>query len=279
MRLGFAGHTAIVGSKGRRYALIAFGVSAMVTASIGASVAEAAPVTVGSPLQGSFVSENYAAALTVFNVALPESGVHVNSPVSGTVVKWHITQAVGGPFALVVATQNTGGSYTATAVSTGGSPVNTGIQTFATDLPIKAGQTVGLNNSSSADRLGVLLGTSAEYSFLEPPLSAGTTGSPTGSGPYELGFNAVVQPLPKITHLSSHSGSRKGGKKITVKGKNFDGTKAVKFGSTKAKSFKVLSDTKIKAVTPRHHAGTVHVTVFNPGKSHASAASKFKFKP
>jgi hypothetical protein len=40
----------------------------------------------------------------------------------------------------------------------------------------------------------------------------------------------------------------------------------------------VKSDTEIVAVAPAHHAGTVHVVVFNPGKSAASKASKFSFK-
>ncbi len=262
---------------GLRYALLALSISGALAASIGAGAASAAPITVGSPLEGSFLTEPYGAALTAFNTALPEAGARVSSPVTGTVVSWHITEASGGPFYLLVATRNSDGSYTATDLSTGQSPLSTSTLTFSTDLPIKAGQTVGLNNTSTSDMLGVIAPIGAQYAYLEPPLTEGATGSPLGSGNYELGFNAIVQPLPSLTHLSSHSGSRKGGKKITIKGKNFDGTKAVKFGSTKAKKFKVISDTKITAVTPRHHTGTVHVTVFNPGKSAASKASKFKF--
>jgi len=34
------------------------------------------------------------------------------------------------------------------------------------------------------------------------------------------------------------------GAKVTIKGTNFDGTTAVKFGTKKAKKFKVISDTK-----------------------------------
>ena len=79
-------------------------------------------------------------------------------------------------------------------------------------------------------------------------------------------------------HLSPRSGSRNGGKKVTIRGTNFDGTTAVRFGTKAAKKFKVISDTKITAVAPRHARGTVHVIVLNPGQSATSKANKFKFK-
>jgi len=213
------------------------------------------------------------------NSALGEAGAHVTSPVTGTIVRWRI-QASGGPFFLRVLTPDGGSTYTGAGTSAGEVPVSTATQTFTTDLPIKAGQILAIDNSNNSDTLGLSLAApgSAVCVFL-PPVADGSaaTALACGSGE-EVGFNADVQPLPTVSGVSPRSGSRLGGRKVTIKGTNFDGTTAVRFGSTPAKSFKVVSDTRIHAVAPAHHLGVVHMTVLNPGKSASGAASKFKFK-
>jgi hypothetical protein len=279
MRIRVAVRKRHAASRKLTHGLIALSVSAVMAATLGAGAASAKPITVGSPLQGTPTNGGYSAAYTVINSALPEPGAKVTSPVNGTVVDWHILRASGGPFYLVVATHNSNGSYTGTALSTGHSPATTALQTYSTDLPIKAGQTVGLNNSSSSDHVGAYTPAGATLIGFQPPLTPGATGSPFASASGEGAFNAVVQPLPSISKLSPRSASHKGGKKITIKGKNFDGTTKVLFGKKAAKSFKVISDTKIKAVAPAHKAGTVRVTVLNPGRSAKVKASKFKYTP
>ncbi len=216
---------------------------------------------------------------TIVNSALEEAGAHVISPVTGTVVHWHITLATGGPFFLSVLTPEGGSKYKGAATSGAGVPASTATQTFTTDLPIKFGQTIAINNSNGSDTIGEAGAPGSAFSVFVPQIANGQTETSPGSLiNHEIGFNAVVQPLPKVTGLSRHAGSTRGGKKVTIRGKNFDGTKAVKFGSKKATSFKVISDTRIKAVAPSHHAGVVHVIVLNPGRSAASKPSKFRFK-
>lgn len=278
MRLSVAGRTGLARLRTLRFGLLAFGLTGLVGASIGAGAAGAAPITVGSPLSGAFTTTQFMSVGQAIDTSLPESGAHVTSPVTGTVVRWRVTNASGGPLYLALFTPGASPSYTATAISKGEVPNTLAIDTFKTDLPIKAGQTIGLENSQGSDTVGLAYPAGATFAFFQPAVAVGGTADAVGPEPGEVGFDAVVEPLPAVTHLSSHSGSTKGGKKVTIKGKNFDGTTKVKFGSTKARKFKVKSDTRIVAVAPAHHSGAVRVVVFNPGKSAASKASKFRFK-
>ncbi len=259
---------------------IGVALGAVVCAFVGVGSAGAAPITVGSPLTAAFTETAEDSMSTLVNSALGETGAHFASPVTGIVVRWHITQASGGPFYLSVLTPDGGATFTGVRMSAAAVPTSTSTQTFTSALPIKAGQTIGLANANDSDEIGITHSTpGSAASLFEPPVADGSTATALGSAPdTEVGFNAIVQPLPTVTGLSRHSGSTRGGKKLTIKGKNFDGTKAVMFGSKKAKSFKVVSDTRIKAVTPSHHAGVVHVIVFNPGRSAPNKASKFRFK-
>jgi hypothetical protein len=87
-------------------------------------------------------------------------------------------------------------------------------------------------------------------------------------------------PPPKVTKVSPTKGPAAGGTKVIIKGKNFGGASAVKFGSTNASSFKVTAPTSITAFSPAAVAGTVDVTVANGGgASPMSAKDQFTFTP
>jgi phospholipase C len=88
-----------------------------------------------------------------------------------------------------------------------------------------------------------------------------------------------IVPAPTLTSLKPTSGSRKGGTKVTIHGKNFTGTKAVLFGKKKGTKVKVVSSTEITVTSPAG-TGTVHVTVTATGgtSSSTSASSKFVYK-
>jgi len=267
---------ALSGYRTVRRALLVSALGAVLCAFVGAGSASAAPITVGSPLTASFTQETFGASATVLNIALGEPATYVTSPATGTIVSWHIL-ASGGPFFLRVLTPDGGTTYTGGASSQGEVPTSLATQTFTTDLPIKAGQTIGVDNSNDSDTIGIAAVAGSAVGIIDPPVANGATVALSASGSAEAGFNAVVQPLPTVIRVSPRSGSRLG-RKVTITGTNFDGTTAVKFGSTAAKSFKVISDTRITAVAPAHHPGTVHVIVLNPGQSTPGAASKFKFK-
>src|SRR3954471_1222598 len=71
-------------------------ITSVLALALTATPANAATVTVGSPLTGSFTlgAGTSAAPLTFANLSLPEPGSTASSPVNGNVVGWQI---IGGP--------------------------------------------------------------------------------------------------------------------------------------------------------------------------------------
>jgi IPT/TIG domain/PASTA domain len=245
---------------------------------IGASSARASTVTIGSPLTASF-------ALTVFcggpctlgQLALP--GATVASPSDGTIVRWRVKSSPGpgGGFKLRVLHPAGFETYTGAGTSTEGSPSGFGTQVFATDLPIHAGDLIGLD-PTVGENLGWKETPESTMALWLSPLADGSTiGPDNGAIPYELAFNADVQPLPGISSLSPASGPTAGGTSVTIAGHDFTGATEVSFGSVPATSFTVDSDTQITAVSPRGSRGEVDVGVKNPGQSPAVAADTFTY--
>jgi len=247
-----------------------------------ASSAQASTVTVGSPLTAAFSPSEYGAGspITIFNSALPEPGANVTSPVTGVILRWSIAGAEGGPFKLRVLTPGTANKYTGAGVSGGGVPTSTGVQTFATVLPIKAGQTIGLDNTNEADKIGKAPVVGASFGFLQPTIAEGATAAGTELTGQEVGFNAEIQPLPTVTKLTPADGTFEGGTTVTITGTDFVDVKSVSFGEQPAASYTVDSASQITAVAPQvTRPQTVDVMVTTiAGKSLMAAADKFTYK-
>lgn len=258
------------------------GLTVLVAASacglLAAPGAGAETVTVGSPLSG-MTPGTFANTFTLVNALLPEPGAKVASPIDGTVVRWRITQASGGPFKLRVLRPGVGGTYTAVGTSAAITPGGLTTQTFATNLPIRAGDVIGLDISAPSDTVGQANPAGSETIAWAPPLAEGATLAPNAAqSSLEIGFNADVQPPPDLASMFPTSGPTAGGTSVTISGHDFTGATAVKFGSTPASSFTVDSDTKITATSPSSAAGTVDVTVTTPaGQTPAVPASNFTF--
>ncbi len=93
-------------------------------------------------------------------------------------------------------------------------------------------------------------------------------------------WSPTFVPVPRVTGLSSASGSVGGGAALTISGTGFTNATAVSFGPSAATSFTVNSDTSITAVTPPASPGTVDVTVTSAGgTSVAGSADQFTFVP
>jgi IPT/TIG domain len=259
------------------------GVGALAVAGmlLAAASAQAATYTVGSPLTASFSPTDASFAEEFINSALPESGANVLSPVTGVIVRWRITGASGGPFNLRVLTPDGGITYTGAITSAPQTPASTATQTFATNMPIHAGQTIGINIANGSEQIGVATPTGASFGVWSPPLADGATAAVMLFGPnVELGFNADVVAQPRVSSLAPSSGPELGSTPVTITGHDFSGATAVSFGGVPAASFAVNSDTSITAVSPAASAGAVDVTVTTAGgQSPATSADQFTFLP
>lgn len=159
--------------------------------------AAASTVVVGSPLTASFAPVEMCEPLCMAaDALLPEPGANVASPVDGTIVRWHVLDASGGEFELRVLRPVAGGGYTAVGSSAFELPTSEALQTFTSDLPVQAGDLIGLDNSSTAAKIGGAENPGARVSVWRPqPAEEATTGTPVKL-PLEAAFNAEVETTP-----------------------------------------------------------------------------------
>lgn len=261
----------------RRPWLVLTSMLAMSVVALGtAAAAIASPVTVGSPLTAAFAprvcdSEHTCTGLMA---TLPEAGAVATSPVDGAVVRWRVLQgSPGRQFNLRVLTPKGGNAYTATATSAPGAPAGEGVETFPTALPIKAGQTVGIDIDPNAE-IGFIKENGGALISWSPAIPEGPMPFPPEELNAEIGFNADVQPRPTVTGVSPAKGSFKGGASVKISGSDFAGVSAVTFGTTPAKSFTVDSEAQITAVAPPLPArASVAVSVTTIAGTATSAAT------
>ena len=161
--------------------------------------AQAATVTVGSPMKAGFPSSftTNGSRTTLVNVALGESGAHVASPVNGTIVQWRLSATGPGHFAIRVL-RPSGGHYLGAGISTQ-VVSSAGVHTFSANLPIQAGDLVGIDVPDNAIEEGAISGKSmasgSTFASFSPALVP--EGSPSGFEDdftsQEMFFNADVQ--------------------------------------------------------------------------------------
>lgn len=108
--------------------------------------------------------------------------------------------------------------------------------------------------------------------------SLDSTTLPTGGAPSLIAFAAPPPVLPVVSSLVPSAGSTAGGTSVDIFGSGFSGATAVRFGSSAASSYTVVSSTEIAAVTPSEPIGTVDVSVTTPaGTSAASSSDQYTF--
>jgi hypothetical protein len=169
-------------------------------------------------------------------------------------------------------------TYTAPPTVTGVSP---------NDGPTSGGTSVTITGTSFTTASAVTFGSTPATSFTvnsdtqitatSPAESAGTVhitvtnpGGTSATSPSDQ-FTYVSQPT--VTGVSPNGGPIAGGTSVTITGTSFTTASAVTFGSTPATSFTVNSDTQITATSPAESAGTVHITVTNPGGTSTTSSS------
>ena len=101
-------------------------------------------------------------------------------------------------------------------------------------------------------------------------------------GPNESGKGGaawVFGPGPSVKSIKPTSGELVGGTKVTIEGGHLGSSTAVRFGSSEAASFKVISEDEIEAVSPAG-TGMVDVTVTTPfGVSATGTFDQFTYVP
>jgi hypothetical protein len=252
-----------------------------VAALLAPAAGQASTVTVGSVLPPGSTPTEFGQVETFFNTALPEKGANLTSPVEGAIVRWRLQDASGGPFYLRVLRPNGSGGYMAAGKSNPVTPTGPELQTFTANLPIKAGDLIGIDPTNATDKIGVVEAAGAGYGFIFPPPFDGATVAPSGAvNGKEVELSAEVQPTPTVTAIAPDFGPVGGGTTVTITGTDLASASAVKFGELPAASFKAESETKITAVAPASaKVGAVDVTVTTlAGTSATGKADSFYFE-
>jgi hypothetical protein len=247
-----------------------------------AAPARAVTVTVGSPLTGPFFSTltcGNSNGCTYANTSVPEPGASTTSPISGTVVRWRMAGNYGGTFKLRVLRPAGGGQYTGAGSSEPIQATGTTERAFAANLPIQAGDLIGIDYGDG-HHLATATVSGSEYVEWGPALGDGSMGAPFALiANREVLFNADVQPPPGIAATLPNAGSISGGLRVGISGHDFTGVTAVRFGTTPAVSFTVESEGSISAVAPASTTpGVVDVSVTTAaGTTAAVAGDQFTY--
>jgi hypothetical protein len=261
-----------------------FGVLAITATSavalLAATAAQASTIGVGSVLPPGATPTAFEKVETFFNTALPEKGANLTSPVSGAIVRWRMQDPEGGPFYLRVLRPNGSGGYMAVGTSNPVTPAaGGGLQTFTANLPVKAGDLIGVDPTNATDKIGIVGVSGASYGFIFPPPFDGATVAPSGTVEgKEVELSAEVQPAPAISAIAPEFGPVTGGTSVTITGTDLASASAVKFGTVPAASFKVESETQITAVAPPSATvGSVDVTATTLAGTSATSRSDHFF--
>ena len=209
------------GKVGRRLRIVLAATAALCAFSLPqVGAAQASTITIGSVLPLSYTLTPFGQTQTLLNTTLPETGANLTSPVDGAIVRWRMLGAKGGPFYLRTLHPNGKGGFQATRSSNASTPTGEGLQTFSTNVPVKAGDQIGIDPTNATDEIGVATVPGAAYAFIFPPPVNGATVAPSGTETgKEIELSAEVQPAPSIKALENFSGSIAGGTVVKIKGR------------------------------------------------------------
>jgi PASTA domain len=246
-----------------------------------AGAAAKATLTLGSSLP--FTNAGLGCSCTLVQAASANPGETFVSPVDGVITRWRVRGALYGPgadtslgLALRVLGSDGGSNFTGIGTSAIGQPQTREVETFPTHLPIRAGQSVGIDVPN-----GLFIGeqtvTGLPFGEIKPALADGATAAPTMFSGEALEFNADVLPTPTIALLSPAGGTAPQQTMIGILGTNFEEVEGVAIGGTPAASYEVRSEALIATTIPAGLSpGRLEVTVTTPA---GTASSTFDYAP
>ncbi|WP_228834827.1 beta strand repeat-containing protein [Nocardia abscessus] len=140
--------------------------------------------------------------------------------------------------------------------------------------PENGGNTVDFTGTGFTDATAVHFGANRAVSFAVVSDSRITAIAPAGAGAVNASVTTAggtsdpmtyaYIPAPTLAGVTPRFGPETGGNTVTLTGSGFTGTTVVRFGTTPATSFTVVSDTQITAVAPAR-TGIAAVSVTTPG--------------
>jgi phosphoesterase family protein/IPT/TIG domain-containing protein/phospholipase D-like protein len=165
----------------------------------------------------------------------------------------------------------------ATVSPTSGSTVG-GTAITITGSAFQAGATVSLGGVAATSPVVV---NSTTITATTPAHAAGVVdvavrNPDNQTGTLIQGFT-YSNPPPTVTSISPTSGSTTGGTSITVSGTGFQAGATVSLGGVAATNPVVVNSTTITATAPAHAAGTVDISVTNPGNQVTTLAQAFTY--
>lgn len=105
-----------------------------------------------------------------------------------------------------------------------------------------------------------------------------TTPGGTSSGSPDPAAEFTYRLAPSVGSIAPKEGPESGGTVVTITGNHLEHATEVRFGTVKATSFEVKSETEAKAIAPAHAPGLFDVVVVTPGgQSATSGADRYLF--
>ena len=197
-----------------RALLSALGVA--LVGSLAAPLAQAAPVTLGSPLTGPFEFAgrcNFVLGCEATAIEMSEPGAVTASPIAGTIVRWRAEgTTAGSEYRIAVLRADASGAYTETAISPPAISAGEPIETFDADLPIAVGEYAAVSFPFDAGLSLLESPGITDEIFFEHPLTVGVETPPDGADQLgdESAFDAEVEPASPSPPSSSVGGGGTG---------------------------------------------------------------------
>src|SRR5262245_11989258 len=209
-------------------------------------------------------------------------------PTAGVITSWSTNAATGTGqmFKMKIFRLVSGTTYTIVAHD-GPRPLASGaFNEFAVNIPVQAGDVLGMHEYATAMVPNActfatgMMGDRYGFASSDPDDGAPQTFPLIDfNSNARLNMSATLSLPPGITSISPSSRSISGGTSVTVRGHDFTGATAVRFGSVPASSIAVNSDTQLTAVSPSASApGPVDLSVSTGGgTTPVVAADRFTY--